>query len=172
MALKDEKIQERWEALIEQGQGQADTIFQAATEYLERAEPPEVRWERRDIRAGGLLSGKKYDFLYARNRHLNDFRLYLTAYDYGTSLHVAWFLTIELPWWKRIVGTILFWTDILPDPKDVAGAGLDIPKQLELSAYAITLHTAAKRSVKVLMEKLEQDFSKVDTKSKGFLQLW
>ena len=170
-ALKNEKIQERWETLIEDGQGHAEEVLRRATEYFESAQPPEVTWERREIRAGGLLSGKRYDFLTVRNRNLKDFRAYLTAYDYGTSLHVAWFLTIEQSLCKRIMGIILFWQTGFIDPKQLSYA-LDIPKQLELNAYTTTVHRSTVGSVRALMEQLKQDFSKVDTQSKGFLELW
>lgn len=172
MALKNEKIYEHWEALIADGKGQAESIFNTVERLLEKAEPPEVNFRQQRIRAGGWLSGKTYDFLLVRNRHLKDFRIYLTAYDYGTSLHVAWFLTVEPGFFKRIVSMILFfWAYHIADPEALSH-NLDVPKQLELSAYSITVHTAAKSAVRALMEQLEQDFSKVDTKSKGVLGLW
>jgi hypothetical protein len=49
---------------------------------------------------------------------------------------------------------------------------MDIPQQLELGAYITTVHGATKSAVKSLMDKLDQDFSKVNTKSKGFLEVW
>jgi len=171
MALKDERIQERWEVLIENGQGQAEVIYQAAVDALERTQPPDTKWERRNIRAGTIITGRVYDFLYVRNSRLKDWRLYLTAYDYGTSLHVAWFLTIERGLLKRLFSTIFFWAAGLEDPSKIIFR-MDIPKQLTLSAYTTTLHRGAQEGARVLMEKLNQDFSKVNTKSKGFLELW
>lgn len=171
-ALKNAKIKERWRALIEQGAGHAEEVYRHANAYLHSVQPPEVEWERRELHAGGLLTGKRYDFLFSRNSRLKNFHLYLTAYDYGTSLHVAWFLTAEPTFWQRLMGLILFWqSGILEDPRRLAHL-LDIPKQLELTAYATTVHRAAKGAVKTLMEQMKQDFSTVDTKSKGFLELW
>lgn len=165
MALTNEKILERWEYLIEQGSGKAEDIFTVATQSLIAAEPPEVMQTREEIRAGGLLTGKKYAFLVVRNRNLKDNRLYLTAFDYGTSLHTVWFLTAEPGLLKRLLAGILKWFGY-----DVYA--LDIPKQLEASAYVSTVHSAAKKAVKALMDTLGQDFSKVNTKTKGFLEIW
>lgn len=171
-ALKNAKIKERWSALVEQGAGHAEDIYRQANAYLESVRPPDVEWERRDLHAGGVLTGRRYDFLFSRNKRLKSFHLYLTAYDYGTSLHVAWFLTAEPTFLQRLLGVILFWqTGVRDDPRQLAFI-LDIPKQLELSAYTTMLHRAAKDAVKTLMEQLKQDFSKIDTRSKGFLELW
>lgn len=170
-ALKGSKIKERWEILVPDGGERANAIFESVRAELEHVRPPEVEWERREIHAGGVFTGKRYDFLAVRNAHLRDFRLYLTAYPYGTSLHVAWFLTIEQRFLKRMLGIFLFWYAGLDDPKHLSYR-LDIPKQLELSAYTRVVHQAAKGAVKGLMQELKQDFSVVDTKSKGFLELW
>lgn len=164
-ALTAEKILERWEYLIEQGAGKAEDFFTVAADTLMAAEPPAVTHSRENIRAGGLLTGKNYDFIVVRNRNLKDNRLYLTAFDYGTSLHTVWFLTAEPGLLKRLLAGVLKWFGY-----DVYA--LDIPKQLEASAYVSTVHSAAKKAVQALMDKLGQDFSKVNTKTKGFLEIW
>jgi hypothetical protein len=151
--FKGGQIRGQWEALIEQGSGNADAVYEGIEDALKSANPPKVRWERAGIHAGNLMTGKRYDGLKVNNSELKDYRIYIFAYDYGTSLHVAWFLTYQKPWLKFI-------------------KIIDIPQQLELNAYGNTVHAATKKAVQTLMERLGQDFSKINTKSKGFLEVW
>ena len=148
-----DQIVEQWTILIGQGSGNADDVYSVITDVLKSADPPGVTWSREDIHAGGLLYGKSYDGLRIFNPLLRDRKIYIFAYDYGTSLHVAWFMTFQKAFLRRV-------------------QRIDIPQQLELSAYAQTVHSATKNAVQVLMEKLEQDFSKVNTRTKGFLEFW
>ena len=151
--FKGGQIRGQWEVLIEQGSGNADAVYEEIEDALKSANPPKVRWERAGIYAGNLMTGKRYDGLKVNNSELKDYRIYIFAYDYGTSLHVAWFLTYQKPWLKFI-------------------KIIDIPQQLELNAYGNTVHAATKKAVQTLMERLGQDFSKINTKSKGFLEVW
>jgi len=151
--FKSEQIEEKWETLIEQGSGNMDVIYDAINNFLESANPPKVKWERAVIRAGDLFTGKQYDGLKVVDSYLRDYKIYIFAYDYGTSLHVAWFLTYQKAFFRFV-------------------KRMDIPQQLEMSAYVTTVHEATKRGVQVLMQNLDQDFSKVNTKSKGFLEIW
>lgn len=49
---------------------------------------------------------------------------------------------------------------------------LDFHSQMELSAYTTAVHEFVKEAVRVVMEELHQDFSKINTRSKGVLELW
>ena len=151
--LTQDQIVEQWTTLVGQGSGNADDVYNVITDVMKSAEPPGVTWSRQEIHAGGLLYGKKYDGLRVNNPLLRDYKIYIFVYDYGTSLHVAWFMTFQKVFLRRV-------------------QRMDIPQQLELSAYAQTVHSATKNAVQVLMEKLEQDFSKVNTRTKGFLEFW
>lgn len=151
--FKEGQIRDQWEVLIDQGSGNADVVFEVIEDDLKSANPPKVKWERSGIHAGNLITGKHYDGFRVSNAELKDYRIYIFAYDYGTSLHVAWFLTYQKPWLRFI-------------------KIMDIPQQLELSAYVSTIHSATKKATETLMGKLGQDFSKVNTKSRGFLEVW
>lgn len=166
--LRKDQILERWQVLVENGSGSAEDIYDSVVAALESAEPPGVSWQRQEIKAGGLLTGKSYYGLVVTNSYLKDCRIYIFAYNYGTGLHVAWFLSMQVGLLTRsLAAGILKETD----PRALVRY-LDIPQELELSAYVSTVHGAAKGAVGALMAKLEQDFSSVNTRSKGFLEVW
>ena len=166
--LHKHQILERWEVLIENGQGSAGEIYESIDAALTSVGPPGVSSQRKEIRAGGILKSKVYDGLVVTNPYLGSCRMYVIAYDYGTSLHIAWLLTMQLGWLKHFVTMNIL---KVADPRSLIRY-LDIPRELELSAYVTTVHTATKKAAKALMERLKQDFSRIDTKSKGFLEVW
>jgi hypothetical protein len=151
--FKEGQVVQQWDTLIDQGNGKADVIYEAIDNFLKSVNPPDVKLVRENIHAGDFMTGRDYDGLRIVDSYLRDYRIYIFAYDYGTSLHVAWFLTYQ----KTIVKL---------------AKRMDIPQQLQLNAYVSTIHGATKSGVQTLMESLEQDFSKVNTKSKGFLEVW
>jgi len=88
------------------------------------------------------------------------------ARDYGKLLLVSWYLIADksrLPIWAKLA--------------KAATAGkanfmeLSIYESEELSAVASIVHDATKSSVSEVMGKLNLDFSKVDTKSRGILNI-
>ena len=151
--FKEDQIKRKWETLIDKGSGNADVVYEVINNFLESVKPPKVRWERAGIHAGDLFTGKQYDGLKVVDSYLRDYKIYIFAYDYGTSLHVAWFLAYQKAFFRF-------------------AKRMDIPQQLEMSAYITTVDQATKEGVQTLMKNLGQDFSKVNTESKGFLEIW
>ncbi len=49
---------------------------------------------------------------------------------------------------------------------------LDVFDQQDLQAYVTVAHRCLLKAVRALMDELGQDFSRVNTKSKGFLEVW
>ena len=164
--LKKEHILERWEMLVEGANGATEDIYDSVVAVLEAAEAPRVSWELREIKAGEM--GVGYDGMVVTNSALPGCKIYILAYDYGTSLHVAWFLTMQPGFWSKYIARAILKES---DPRALVRY-FDIPQELELSAYVTTVHGGMKKAIGTLMGKLEQDFSTVDTRSKGFLEVW
>ncbi len=173
--LKGEKVAERWATVIEGGQGKADRVFEIARDFLEKSEAPSVSWETVDAQPSRLkgLVGKKREHILVVNKDLKPYRMYIGARDYGTHLDVSWFLTEE-PSILRIIGRLflsaitfgiylIYW---------LLFKGPDIFDQQDLRAYVTVGHHAVLRAVDTLMEELNQDISRIDRKSKGFLEVW
>ena len=49
---------------------------------------------------------------------------------------------------------------------------LDIFETQDLKAYVTVVHHSVKKVIELLMQELGQDSSKIDWKSKGFLEVW
>jgi hypothetical protein len=167
-SVRKDQILEDWQALIEKGKGSAEDVYKAMISSLEESKAPGVTWERQEIEAGQMLMRKSYNGLVVTNSSLEGFVAYVFAYDYGTALHVAWFLSMKASFLKQVViASVLQETD----PRALVRY-LPIYQQLELSAYTTVVHTAIKKAVAYQMGKLNQDISSINTKSKGFLEVW
>lgn len=168
--LKKEQILQEWQTLTEQGEGNKDAVFDVLIEALEATNSPMVSWKREEVNVGSVIQ-KLHDALTIRNSNLPPFRIYFLAFDYGTGLYTAWFLVYQPSLLRRIWNlflSVLWGIERGSDPRTF----LDLGQLLELSAYTTATHSAAKKAVAALTEKLNQDFTKVNTRSKGFLELW
>jgi len=97
---------------------------------------------------------------------LRDYRMYIGARDFGTNLDVSWYVTIQPSALKRALSK---YTTGNPQALSMQ---VDFFSQQDLSAYTSYAHFCVKETVKTLMKQLEQDPTGLNTKSKGFLELW
>lgn len=166
--LKDEKVIDQWYSLIEDSAGSGDWILDKVEKNLAEFQAPGVRWRKEPVQTGlikGLL-GKKRELLLVTNDALKDHKMYVGARDYGKGLSVSWFLTTEPGYFKK-----KFSAALTGNEKALSFA-LDLFDQEELRAYVTVSHHAVLEAVQALMEHRGQDFSKVNTTSKGFLEVW
>jgi hypothetical protein len=168
VTLKEQKIVDSWGMVIQGGQGKAESIFDTTQEILKSNEAPGVKWEMTEAQPGIIkgLFGKKRDYIMVTNEALKDYRMYIGSRDYGTNLDVAWFLTVEPGFFSKWVKAA----------QAVASFGifgtLDIFDQQDLRAYVTVAHHAVLDAVNGLMQELGQDPTKIERKSKGFLEVW
>ena len=94
-SVRKDQIMESWQVLIEKGRGSAEDVYSAIISALRESQAPSVTWERQDIEAGQVLMRKSYNGLVITNSSLDGFVAYVFAYDYGSALHVAWFLSMK-----------------------------------------------------------------------------
>ena len=167
-SVRKDQIMESWQVLIEKGRGSAEDVYSAIISALRESQAPGVKWERQDIEAGQTFMNKSYNGLEITNASLEGFIAYVFAYDYGSALHIAWFLSMKASFLTQVaMAGFLKETD----PRALV-AYMPVWQQLELSAYTTVVHTATKKAVAYQMGKLNQDLASVNTKSKGFLEVW
>lgn len=191
--IKEEAIIDRWSVLIEGAEGKKEEVFKNTEQKLEKIEVPSLRTERKTITPSifkALFSNKKKrEFLLATNEYLEGYLMYIGAKDYGKQLSVSWYLTAEpVGIWSRIsemlpdiefiqvavsilVLPLILLERIFKKKKSVAPEEMDIFDLEELTAYITTVHHALIDATKELSESVDFDFSKVDQKSKGFLNI-
>ncbi len=166
--VTNEQVIDNWSFLIEKGNGKAEEIFRLTEDFIKDAKAPSLRIKRQEMAPGvirGIL-GSSREFLVATDQdfRLNPYQIFINARDYGENLDVSWYLTYRLPFWRALlrfvpgIGRATF-----------ALESLDLFDRQDLTAYTTICHHSTLDAVGKLMLILNQDPSKIDRKSKGFL---
>ncbi len=167
--LRKDQVLDTWAILIEKGQGRAGEILQDTEVFIKESKAPSIGMERRPIAPGivrGLL-GTKRDFLVITDQEtfrLKPYQIFVNGRDYGDNLDVSWFLTYRPTLWQAVLSLFPFMSAI---PRTLSD--LDLFDQQDLRAYATNAHHCLLKAVEKLMANLNQDPSKIDRKSRGFL---
>lgn len=159
--LRREEVIDNWSILIENGQGKAENIFTDTEGFIEKSKAPNLEMKRKKLAPSVLkgIFGQKRDFLVVTelgNPRLEPFKIFLNARNYGNNLDVSWYLTYKPGLLRRLRPSVLL-------------GGLDLFDQQDLRAYATNAHHCLLKAVEKLMVELQQDPSKIDRKSRGFL---
>ena len=164
--LNKEQVIDNWSILLDGGAGKAEAIFQETNNFIKATKPPGMQLERRKI-ATSVLSGERRDFLVAtdlRSGRLQPYQMFICAQDYGTQLMVDWNLTYRPPIWKAVVSLLLAKIDMGNPLLD-----LSLFDQHDFRSYVTNAHGCLLRAVENLILTLEQDPTKIERKSRGFL---
>jgi hypothetical protein len=167
--LRKDQVEDSWSKLIEKAQGKAEEVFEHAGTYIKENNVPSIMMERKLMTPGlfrGLL-GKARDFLVvndSQNMRMEPYKIFLNVRDYGDNLDVSWYLTFKPTLWQAAMSLIPFVNVIQKTMVEC-----DLFDQQDLRAYATVVHYAVLKSVEKLMFDLNQDPSKMDRKSRGFL---
>lgn len=156
--IANNKVVDAWNVLIPNAAEKVFTIFDLVQEYLTNADLPSVTWKM--DKSGGR------DCLVIAHQYLRDYFMYVSAREYGTFLEVNWSLTIEPGFFNKT------FAKMVPGVYGMMHSGLDFYAQQELSAYTTVVHQSVKDAVKSIMDELNQDFSKINTRSRGILEVW
>jgi hypothetical protein len=151
--LTNDKILERWNVLIHEGAGRSEQLY----DLMQELQPATRTSPARRV---------PHQHLAINHATLKEYPMYILAYDYGTLLAVVWALAIETGFFNKS------FAKLAPGIHALTNAGLSVSQQMELGAYSSAVHDFVKQAVKVIMDDLNQDFSKVNTRSKGILELW
>jgi hypothetical protein len=166
--LTVEQVIDNWGIMIKEGNGKAEDIFILAEAFMISSKAPSLKIHRAEMSPGiirGIL-GTSRDFLVAtdKNFRLNPYKIFINARDYGNNLDVSWYLTYRLPFWRALlrfipgIGAASF-----------ALESLDLFDRQDLTAYTTICHYSILDAVGKLMLSLDQDTSRIDRKSRGFL---
>lgn len=183
--LKEENIVDRWSTLIAGAQGSGERIFNEVKKGIEELESPNIHIAEQNITMGGAINKRKRVYLMVKNKRIKGFYMYIGAMDYGKQLFISWYLVQEPTGLMKLIKAmtthwvvallfspvVLFSRAIEKVRKEISPIDLDIFDSEELTSYVTTGHHAVLASVEKVMGEFDQDFSKVDTKSRGFLNL-
>jgi len=168
--LKGRQVIDSWSVLISGAKGKAEDIFRDTEEFIKKSGAPNIQMKRRTVSPGIFkrLLGKKREFLVVTEKDsmkLKPFQMFINARDYGNNLDVCWYLTYRIGIKQML--TALF----VPLAAAIQGIlmKLDLFDQQDLRAYVTNAHHCLLEAVEKLMVSLNQDPSKIDRKSRGFL---
>jgi hypothetical protein len=150
--IRREAIVDSWGTIIEQGAGKDKRLMDDIARLINEAQMPQVTLTRDDCTVG--MFGTKRDFLILKHNIYREYRMFLGARDYGTSLDASWFMTYVPSGFRRKV------------------QNLDIFRQQDLKAFASIAHHCMKKAIEALCEELQQSPAGLNASSKGFLTVW
>jgi hypothetical protein len=166
--LRKEQVLENWGMLIENGQGKYNEVFQDTENFIRESKTPalEIRNEKMAPGIIGSFFGAKRDFLMVKDLQssmLGPYQIFIGVRDYGNNLDVSWYLTYRPSMLEALLSLFR------PGGTALALSELDLFELQDLTAYTSVCHHSTQKAVGKLMLALDQDTSKIDRKSKGFL---
>jgi len=170
VTIKDEKLLDTWGVIMEGAAGKAADLLQNVQNLLQYSQLPGIAWQKVDAQPGMIKGffGKKREYLMVTNEAMKDYRMYLGSRDYGKHLDISWFLTVEPGFFKSAFSAMVAHGNI-----NALSFNLDVFDTQDLRAYVTSVHhCCVKRAVEQLGQESNQDTSKFNWQSKGFLQVW
>jgi hypothetical protein len=167
--LRKDQVLDTWAILIEKAQGNAEEIFRDTEGFIHESNAPCIHMERKSMSpdvVGGVV-GKTRNFLTItdqENFRLRPYQIYINSRDYGDNLDVSWFLTYKPPFLQALCALLPF-VNLVPKML----SDLDLFDQQDLRVYTTNMHHCLLQAVTKLMLGANQDSSKIDRKSRGFL---
>lgn len=167
ITLKEETILDQWSMMVDRAAGHASKVLQDIDQRLRAAEiPGGCTWETQEVKSQGWLSKVRRDFMVVRLEQFGDYRMYIAAREYGVSLDVCRFTTVEPGFFKKHLAERMTGTaEALSAPKNIL-------VEQDLRAWVTVVHHCVLDAVGSLMDSVGQDKSKIKRESKGFLEVW
>jgi len=161
-------VQGEWSYLIEGAKGKAEEIFKATEDFVKKSGVSSITMKRQELIPGFIRGalGRKREFLVVKDRHfrLKPYQFLLNVIDYGNNLNVAWYLTYRLSIIRAFLMAFPF-VNLIPQKI----GDLDLFDLQDLKAFNTVCHHSVLQAVEKLILSLNQDPSKIDRKSRGFL---
>ena len=176
-----------WSSLIGKAQGKNEILFNNVKKILGEIGVPNIDVDHRNVSLSGLsgmfAGGRRQ--LVVENNKLKGYHLFVSIEDYGKQLNVSWYLMLRTNWLTDMLRmaaihpfTMLFMFPVVFFAKIFySSTGATIPELMnvfdieELTAFTATVHHAVTGAVEEVMKGMDMDFSKVDTKARGFLNI-
>lgn len=178
------QIGDQWSTLIEGANGEGEKIIKGVIRTIERLEAPNIFIKRENIRPGRGFITEPRELLVAEHRVFDNYDMYIGARDYGKQLFVSWYLVAQpTSFWRvfkrnplKAIVTFPFILVLRVISSAQGGSSeffskFNVFDTEELTAYVTTVHHAVLETTKELMENRHLDFTKVDTKTRGFLNI-
>ncbi len=182
--IKQEKIVQQWTMLVEGGNGLGEKVLLDTVKNIEKVAAPNIHVSRQERKpTNGWIKGSR-EFLIAEHKLFDGHDMYISARDYGKQLFVAWYVLAEpVGFWRRfkrhpvraVLTLPIVWIARIFSISD-GGSGklysiMNVFDTEELTAYITTVHHALTDAVKTMMEEQKIDYTKVERRTQGFLNI-
>ena len=147
MKLADYAIAEQSHQLLEGVGDDALGLLASVERHLTIVAAPDISWEMQSVDTGlfRALSGRCRDFLVVEHAKLKEYRVLISARDYGTALLASWMLTATPRLTNEVVRAIRLTADA--KGRHDVGAELDVFALMDLSAFIAISRLALKKAV-------------------------
>ena len=184
--IKESEIVEQWSVLVEGAEGRQQEFYGLIEEQLKELQPPRLQISQEKVFPSLMrrFKGESKIFLIIKNKYFDGYIAHAGAEDYGKQLNISWYLVQRAGKFARIMSYLPGFLALPLYPlyaiytfyekfisRRVTFENMDLFDRNELSAFAGTVHHAVTSSSQVIASTVGFDFSKVDQKSKGFLNL-
>lgn len=184
--LDETKIEDKGGGLILGAKGHGDELMENIVRRIEVNTIPNVVAAKRMI---SVDKAPKQSFLAVSNKRLRGYELLIGAWDYGERLSVMWYLVLNVPgmrlgkdyvkingkfrsrkslflmprlWLRKMKGKRQGW---------VSPENMNMLDKEEQEDFLQLVQQIVEDEVKKMMDGLNLDFSKMDMKSRGFLNI-
>lgn len=169
------KILERWSTMIEDAKGRGEELLRETVRLIQEREVPEVEIKKVLVCTKRTLTQKaqerEYLMVVNNQRHLKDFKIYMGATDFGKNLNCYWYFTCEPSHFKKLSSLLYSKLGGEETSPLALSFALNLFEDQDLTAYVTIIHHAVLDAVKVISQSVGFDFTKVDQKSRGFLNI-
>jgi hypothetical protein len=150
--------------MVEKGAGRSKDVMQTTERLIIEANMPGVK-TRMDTVSTGIFSQRR-NFLIVTNDNHKDYRLFINARDYGTVLDASWYVVLEPRGIKRAISKAM-----TGNPLEFSRQ-VDMFTQQDIRAFTTVATEMFKKALDDLLEELKLDPSVLNTKSRGYLNIW
>jgi hypothetical protein len=164
--LKGDSVVDSWSMIVEQGAGHDQRLLDTTQEYIKESRMPNVDCYQEYV--ANALFGTKRNCLIVAHRMYRDYKMYITARNFGAHLDVSWFLAVQPGFLKRTLSKYS-----TGNPQALSQQ-IDMFDQQDIRAFVTIAHHLLKRAIDILLEELKQDPMPLglSASSKGFLNVW
>src|SRR5437763_9073725 len=87
--LRGDSVVDSWNMIVEQGAGHDQQLLDTTKEYIKTANMPDVAYYEDYVSTS--LFGPKRKFLIVSHRRYKDYKMYISARNFGAHLDIGWF---------------------------------------------------------------------------------
>jgi hypothetical protein len=184
--LKQNDIVEQWSVLIEGAQDRQKEFYKSIEKRLDELRPPSLSASQEKVYPSLMrrIKGDGKLFMLIKSKYFDGHVVNVCAENYGKQLLISWYLTQRPSEFMQFMGNFPNAVVLIIYPvylfmkfydkitkRRVTLENMDLFDTQELNAFAGTIHHSVVYASNQIADSVGFDFSKVDQKPRGFLNI-